>query len=326
MGAALLIRKHQPPLVVGIMSSALAGCGLTVPDIKEAWDVDRPAVVSANPVEDQPEISATAQIEFEIRKRIYCELKDAVQVVNGYNENSGTYGELHTTTQLIPNNWGAQISLSLQVDEFIALNPGVTYNNVMANAIKAFGPGNTVTTPQLFGLGFGANLSSTATRIDKFDPYYSIAWLMRKNTPHSICFSEENDPFVKLNWKPATSSPFILESDLGIKKWLLGAMLVTNWLPSAGVPTGGGASGGGAALGPYSVSNEIKFIIVSSGNVTPTWKLVRWSANTVNTPFFSTGRTRTHDLIITIGPANQGTSNANLALQIGNAVSNGNRA
>jgi hypothetical protein len=36
---------------------------------------------------------------------------------------------------------------------------------------------------------------------------------------------------------------------------------------------GGGGGGGGGSLGPFSVSVEIKFIIVSSANMTPTWKL-----------------------------------------------------
>ncbi len=36
----------------------------------------------------------------------------------------------------------------------------------------------------------------------------------------------------------------------------------------------------GSGLKPDTVSYEIKFIIVSSGNVTPTWKLLRVSANT----------------------------------------------
>lgn len=73
------------------------------------------------------------------------------------------------------------------------------------------------------------------------------------------------------------------------------------------------------------ISYEIKFIIVSSGNVTPMWKLVQVSANTSGT-FFSTSRTRTHDLIITIGPNDGRTLNAHLASEIGQAVSGGNGA
>jgi len=48
---------------------------------------------------------------------------------------------------------------------------------------------------------------------------------------------------------------------------------------------GGGDKTGGGSLGPYSVSTELKFVIVSSGNVTPTWKLLQVSANTSGTLF-----------------------------------------
>ena len=85
-------------------------------------------------------------------------------------------------------------------------------------------------------------------------------------------------------------------------------------------------SGGGGAAAPDTISIEIKFIIVTNGNVTPTWKLLRVSANTGSSPLFGTGRTRTHDLIITIGPNTQATQFTHLASQIGNAVANDNRS
>jgi hypothetical protein len=293
----------------------LAGCGLVVPDIKEAWDADRPA----NPATGEPKISATAQIEFEIKKRVYCELKEAVQAVNQIEVSSGSYGRLSPPKRgILPLAWGAQVSLSLQVDESAALNPGVAFNQVMPNAISVFGPSNTVTTSQSFNLGFGAALSSTATRIDKFDPYWSIAYLMIPEKPYSVC-RDGNDPFQEIGWKPASSSPFILHSDLGIKEWLQGAIFTDVLLHSVGKAVGPGAQN------PDVVSYEIKFVIVSSGNVTPTWKLAKVSANTAGN-FFSTGRTRTHDLIITIGPKDSTSLQSNLALQIGNAVSNANRS
>jgi hypothetical protein len=140
---------------------------------------------------------------------------------------------------------------------------------------------------------------------------------MKRDTPHSVC-KPGNDLFERLQWKPASSSPFILQSDLGIKEWLEGAMFTNVLLHSVDVPTG-------ASPKPDVISYEIKFVIVSSGTVTPSWKLVKFSANTSG-DFFSAGRTRTHDLIITIGPNDQTTLQSHLASQIGNAVSNSNRA
>jgi hypothetical protein len=122
---------------------------------------------------------------------------------------------------------------------------------------------------------------------------------------------------------------------LGIKEWLVGAMMVDDALLSDPIPSQLGGNGGKGGKGgdngqitgaKDTVSLEIKFIIVTSGSVTPTWKLVRISANSGSSPFFNTGRTRTHDLIITLGDPSQISSNTHLASQIGNSVSNANKA
>jgi hypothetical protein len=340
---------YLSPLFVA--SSVLGGCGATVPDIKETWDADLPGDPDIS--KNKPPFSGTAQIEFEIRRKIYCELKAAVKDINRYHTwASDTPNGLRINQQMLPNNWIAQLSLSLEVDESSALNPGVTLNQVLPNAIKTFGVGNTVTTGQSFSFGFGGTLSSTATRTDKFDPVYSIAWLMRPYEKGNTC-APENDLFFQNHIVPAQSSPFLIISDLGIEKWLMGALLAEELLPSqppinppakpkkktavltmvadaagggGGGSAGSGGGGGGGALGPFAVSEEIKFVIVSNGNINPTWKLVQISANTGSSPLFGVGRTRTHDLIITIGPNNQNTQNANFALQIGNAVGNNVRS
>jgi hypothetical protein len=317
----------------------LCSCGLHTPEISEAWDGRG---IPENRTIHKPPATATTQIEFEIRRKIYCELKDAVQHVNSIPLRSGD-ALSHLTLQrlMIPREWIAQISLSLQVDEATAFSPGASYNDVLHNATKVFGVGsaNTVTVGQSFNLGFGGTLSSTATRIDKFNPTYSIDWLMRRPRKDEIC-QDGNDIFH--NQYPR-SSPFLIESDLGIDRWLMGAMLTENLLPSrpptkvsatpsrtpaAAAEGGGSASGGGSgggSLGPFSVSAEFKFVIISSGNVTPTWKLIQWSANTSGT-LFSMGRTRTHDLIITVGPPTGDTTSANFSLQVQSAVANGVRS
>src|ERR1700683_4076329 len=217
-------------LALCLVASVLSGCGLTVPEIKEVWDRDFPGDPDIK--KDKPPFSGTAQIEFEIRKKIYCELKDAVQYVNQFTYwSSDTPNGPRTIHRMISDDWVVQLSLSLEVDESSALNPGVTYNEVLANAIKTFGVGNTVTTAQTFNLGFGATLSSTATRTDKFDPVYTIKFLMRPFKSYDIC-EPENDIFYLNHLVPANSSPFLIVSDLGIKEWLNGAMLVERTLPS----------------------------------------------------------------------------------------------
>jgi hypothetical protein len=309
----------------------LAGCAIATPNIKEIWDADIPA----DPETKRPSITGAAQIAFEIKKRVYCELKEAVQATSKIDivESDSLTGKQRVKQKgLIPTSWGAQVTLSLQVDETISLNPGVSFNEVLPNAVRVFGVGKSVTVGQSTGLSIGGALSSTATRIDKINPYYSIANLAKPLHPDSICRGESKDPFVRAGLSTAKSSPLIVQSELGIKDWLMGAMILNSSLPSDAPPsgTGSGSQGGGGsgAQGggprPDTVSYQIKFVIISSGNITPTWKLIRFSANTGSVPFFGTGRTRTHDLIITVGPPTTATANRHLASEIGAAV-NANR-
>ncbi len=327
----------------------LCGCGLHSPEISEMFDGPGEPETAID-----PPYTATAQIEFEIRRKIYCELKDAVRHINKFPLAAGDASGPKVPGVMIPNSWIAQISLSLQVDESTALTPGATYNDVLNNAVRTFGVGSPLVVGQAFNLSVGATLSSTATRIDKFDPVYSVEWLMKQPTDASIC-KDKNDIF---NNAYPRSSPFLIESELGIDKWLVGAIATENLLPShppiktanagnnspgakgrgsggtgSGSDKGGGGdrggggdkSGGGGSLGPYSVSTELKFVIVSGGSVTPTWKLLQVSANTSGT-LFAVNRTRTHDLIITVGPPSGDTTNANFALQVQSAVTNGVRS
>ncbi|KJC40134.1 hypothetical protein UB31_27915 [Bradyrhizobium sp. LTSP849] len=337
------IARNLRILVLAVVSCGVEGCGLAVPDIKEVWDADRPP----DPDQKQPKIPGAAQIEWEIKKKVYCELRDAVQAVNDpvngipVTEQTVAGKVLKKQPGLIPSDWQAQVSLSLQVDEVSSLIPGVTFTQILPNATQVFGAGNSFTTSQSTSLGLGGTLSSSSTRIDKFDPYYSVASLMDKHRG-SAC-KDGGDPWDFPDFKPASSSPFILESDLGIRNWLLGAMMVDNMLPSEGSPPqalGGGGKDAGAKAVPKSkgekpsanpditidtVTYEIKFIVVTSGSITPTWKLIKFSANTAGA-FLGAGRTRTHDLIITLGPPTGATSQTHFASQVGNAVSNGNRS
>lgn len=358
-------------LAMMLIASGLAGCGLAVPQIKEFWDQDYPGDLATN----TPPISGTAQIEFEIKKRIYCDLRRAVQTANQYSVTE-IDSKKTTSSSLIPSDWGAQVSLTLEVDESSSLSPGVSLNTPMHNATVNFvgeylgqpSPLTSVATsaatysflsfPQSYAFAAGGKLSSTATRIDKFDPYYSVAELMTPIGPKSVCNDAhpENDPFVAIGVLPASSSPLII-SDLGITEWLVGAMFTNRHIPSVQqtplpppTPTSlrderakllkqgyspgeitqimasnAQKRGGGGASKPDTVTLEIKFVIVTSGDVTPTWRLVRVSGNTA-APFFGLGRTRIHDLIITIGPSGVATANTHLASQIGNAVSIGNRS
>ena len=85
-------------LALLVAPCCLAGCGLAVPDIKEAWDQDIPAG-ALGPEQVQP-WSGTAQIEFEIKKRIFCDLKDAVAAAD-----TVSFEENGKSRPLLPNDW-----------------------------------------------------------------------------------------------------------------------------------------------------------------------------------------------------------------------------
>ena len=313
------MRLRAGALAIALIGCGLAGCGTTVPDIKEVWDADTP------PDSQGRVVPGAAQIEYEVKQRIYCDLEKVVKEINSSNNpvRSGpSPKKLARLAQYpIPPDFIAQMSLSFQVDESSALNPGVLLTTTLPNAVSTFGKSSTVTTGQSRSLGFGGTLSSTATRIDKYDPTFTIGYLMEPDHPDSICADRKNDPFRKKGWEPDVSSPFAIEGDLGIHDWLVGATIVNTLIQSNTVASGGGGGGGGGVK-TDAISYEVKFVIVSSGNITPTWKLVQVSANTSGT-FYSAGRTRTHDLIITIGPNDTRTLNAHLASEIGQAVSGG---
>ncbi len=325
---SIAARQLLRSLATAFLASApLYGCGLRVPDIAEVWDGP----------------DGTKQLEFEIRRTIFCELKKAAMEAGQYYFEASEYSTGKTTSKspLLPDDWVAELTLQLQVDESISANPGVAFNTPMHSAITNFGgeylaPSgsalSTVTypffsTPQLYSLGLGATLSSTATRIDRINAYWTMGYLKKPPRANTACTGAP-DPYLDPNNpydRPSSSSPFLLQSELGIKKWLLESLeneklLPSNKVRSSGAPTSDSKSGSSTGKDPDELQEEIKFVIVSSGNITPTWKLVRVSANT-GAPLFGLGRTRTHDLLITIGPG-KGTM-LNTAGQIGQAVSSG---
>lgn len=291
-------------LCIATIALGMGGCGTSVPTLVEVWDGSDP--------------NATRTMEYSIKRAVFCELARSAQEANNTTTlHTFINGkEIKTPKDLyLPDSWGAQVTISLQVDETSALSPGASFNAVMPNAITTFVGKPSVTTPQSFAFGLGGTLSSQATRVDKFNFYYSVSDLMRDIGPESWCLPQNSNID-----NPSTSSPFLVVSDLGIKKWLKDALYVDRPVASSQMP-----AGAGGAFRADSISYEIKFIVVSSANATPTWKLVRFTGDTGSSPLFSANRTRTYDLLITIGPNTTATANSHLASQIGLSVTNGLR-
>ncbi len=290
---------------LALASSLLSGCGLAVPQVGEIWD---------------DESGKTARVlELKIKEKVFCELQAAVAAVNS-GPAAATYEDKKNPGHLIkvkpvPETWGATLTLALTVEEMSGVSPGISFNTPMIPATTYFSHGINVPGSQSYNLGIGGTLSSDATRIDKYTFFYPVTDLERDQP---AC--RENDPVEQRAPLDYQGSSLLLESDLGIYKWLRNA---------GDIRTSIGVS---QKSQQQVLSYEVKFDIVTSGNITPTWKLVRVTSPNAGQNLFSTKRERTHDLTLTIGPmaapAGGGkpsepdlqSANSHLANQIGSAV------
>jgi hypothetical protein len=316
------VRRAIEAIAILLTAHCQSACGALLPEQPEIWD-------RADPL-------ATQHMEMQIKRAVYCELREAV-IIARRNFNQRYYGGKPVTTkddQPLPDSWGAQITFTFTVDETSKLTPGATLNTVMPSIVTTFPGKAAVTTPQSFAFGLGGTLSSEANRVDTFDTFYTIGDIAYVYGQKNDC----NDINPDLMGPDSHSSLFLVKSNLGIIEWLPQAFEVSDFLRSSRAsPTGEGpALGGSTGQASDSISYHIKYIVVSEANATPMWKLVRVSANTSPT-LLDVNRTRTHDLLITIGPGNfrtvkttkgpvrqfvpsQSAANSHLAQQIGSAV------
>jgi hypothetical protein len=311
------MQNHIRAVSAIAIAFAQTGCGISIPQIPEVFDLIA-------------DTDATQHMEMQIKKAIFCELRDAVILARSSVQYKTFYhGKVVSTAadQPVPDSWGVQLTLTFTVDEASKLNSGVSL-------IKPFKP--PAATTESFTIGAGGALSSDATRIDKYDTFYTVADLANVLSKNQICeVPQEQD-----TGPPSHSSPFVVLSDLGIKKWLPAAAEVSAYLRSSRQAKNGEgtALGSSGSFASDSFSYDVKFVIVTDGNVTPSWKLVRMTTPT-SPVAFDTSRTRTHELLITIGPGSttpvtdskgkvvaqqtgpsQSASNSHLAQEIGNAV------
>jgi len=275
-------------------------------------------------------------MELQIKAAIFCELRKGAIKARALNGGQQYYYKNNSVTSPndlpFPDSWGAQVTLTLTADEKTGLTPNVSLKNPIAPA-PVFGQN----VSQSFTMGLGGTFSSQDVRYDKFSFYYTAHDLVADASANDIC----GLPPTALLGPKSTSSPFVDGTNLGIQEWLPGAVAVSDFQRSSrAAETGEGpALGTSGSFSADSATYDNKFVIVSDGNVTPTWNLVR--VGTGSTPLFDLNRTRTHELLITVGPGttvqsfdkktgktvrvNSGPSSAalndHLASEIGSAVS-----
>lgn len=275
---------------------SLSGCGNVVPDLAEP----------GSPSSDNQ------QMVKEIARSVYSELETAV----GCSIKKTMDNDIKFAKEF-EKNWGVLTTLDLTVDELTSFGPGA---NIITPIIPktVFFPKNINTGPiqQSNNLGLGGQYKQEATRHEKLSVYFDVKTLNKffndNNKPERQAEKCQFDgPFIPEEFKPdppelreertltaGLQSPLI-SSELKLKDWLLTSMEIEL---TARHTT---SSSTDAALNTFVsshavIQHEVKFIILTDGNITPSWKLVRVS--TATSPLFDAQRTRTHDLLITFGP------------------------
>lgn len=273
------------------------GCGLYTPDFQEFWGT--------------PD-DADTKVKLVVRE-VECELKRAFSLEESWDiQHSKELGTPRTLDFL--EGWLVDAAFLFTIEEKSTVNPGVSLNTPMASATSYFAHGATVTTPQSFSLGLGGLLSSDAYRQEKFHIPYLVSALVgpEKDLPPPETIQQK-----ACETANADGSLF-LQSDFKLDEWLRRiANVQRREQGNFNVPDAFATSGASV--------EDVRFEIVSSGNITPTWKLVRVSADP-NTTLFNTSRDRTQEVILTMGPTNGkgqltgAGQNAALAAEIGAAV------
>lgn len=220
---------------------------------------------------------------------VHCEVINAV--VDLYRQ-ARKYQDLKPIADRM-STWGVQMALTLRTRENSTLNP-----------LGVWTPSNLAS----FTLGASGTLSSEAIRTNILNFYYAVPDL-RARGPCKTGVQPDN-----------TVGSLLIQSDLKFGDWLFDQVTtaVTGETDAPVSPTG--------PLKQNVLSHEVSFEVVSTGGITPAWKLTEANFNQSGT-FLQATRDRTHSLLITMGPGDPAglkgaAKDAHLAATIGLAVQN----
>jgi hypothetical protein len=216
-----------------------------------------------------------ADMVLKIKRNILCETIKAIRKVN-QTPTSPSIGPP------IPPDYGVQLQLTLTVVESSSLTPNLTYNRTLTN-----GSESGLSIGRNWSVGISGELSSTATRTDTTYSYWSVVNIAGPGKNKDMC-DEQAWPIER------DASSLLVKSDLGIARFLEDNVKAADLLHSS-KPQG--------AKKPEKIdvySYDLKFVVVSSGGVSPQFKLIPLSGG--GTPILNLNRSRTHELLLTFGP------------------------
>ena len=212
-------------------------------------------------------------------------------------------------------SWIAKVRLTLIVDEFAGLSPGVSLNTPLRNGYAVTAGPSSLTTAvtgsaigaiaQSFSMGLGGAVNSRAWRVDTVDFTLSLRDVAAELAPGA-----GNSALARFYQDCALPEHTDLDSDLGLREWVRSALGVTrpdgegfSYL-SAAFPTPDGKHVPVSTKRPPLdlISHQVQFTLLIDVNATPTWKFVRVSANPT-APFVEAWRRNQHSVAIVLGPS-----------------------
>jgi hypothetical protein len=229
-----------------------------------------------------------------ILQSVHCELVNAVKgTIDDAARSEPTVSGRSNAEWL--KHWGAQVTLTLTLEEKTTINP--------SGVLTPISPVSSIFT--LAGSLLG---SADATRTDAVNYYYPVPVLYKWG-------------YCQTGVQPSNgTTSLLIQSDLKLREWLQNQVLgITGGDTSLPITPNG-------PLGKNVITHEVKFQVVTTGDISPAWKLIQVNFNQTGN-LFEVSRLRTHDLLITMGPGDfkgltgQAAQSAHLASQIGLAVS-----
>jgi len=282
----------------------LSGCATTVPSLGRRGEVPQSQWIR----------------EAELVTHIKCELQQALRLIlEEQRRNAANIKPGYQTDWL--KDWGAKITLKLVVNEKSTFAPGISLTRPLNNVIETFRSGGNVTVAQSRAFGFGASATTDASRTDQIGFFYTFSELMSLGraarpagtTGARVCGS---------------TGGMSTDNDLKIADFMRSKIFLSQ-VPDVLERKPG--------VSPFDVfTYQTAFVVTTSANVTPSWKLVAISINPSGI-LYNGQRVRTNELVLTMGPVkkdekgnpvgpSEAVRDANLAAMIGRAVADAIRA
>lgn len=247
-----------------ICSAMLSACGTYVPS-KDL--LSRDSLIS-EPSDANSGASTEGAIEANLVGNIRCEIQNGLYLaskVKYQNKNNVPY---------LATSWGTQVTLKLTWDELSGFSPGLSFIHPMSSS-------------QSKSIGVGAAATAHATRVETITFLYENWDLMQSQAADMAKLKGE------LPDCSVRETGTMIHSDLKIAEFIVDKAT----LASTGIATDEEAESP-----PFSTfQEELTFVGSFGGNLTPVWKLTRFTADaTAN--LLSGTRTTTGDVLITLGP------------------------